>query len=211
MNIRTVIKLPDSKMVSDAQELARKSSEPYLFNHVMRAWIFSALLAKAEIAPPDPELLAVSSLLHDLGLTDKYETHDNRFEVDGANAARSFLQAYRLKSADVQLVWDAIALHSTRSIALHKESVVSLCHSGVQVDVSGIRYDAIEASVMEQILYAYPRLSFKKNLTSCLCGIVRRKPTTTFDNFMHDFGERYVSGYQAVSSVDRLNSAPFES
>jgi HD superfamily phosphodiesterase len=72
MNIRTVIKLPDSKMVSDAQELARKSSEPYLFNHVMRAWIFSALLAKAEIAPPDPELLAVSSLLHDLGLTDKY-------------------------------------------------------------------------------------------------------------------------------------------
>jgi HD superfamily phosphodiesterase len=211
MNIRTVIKLPDSKMVSDAQELARKSSEPYLFNHVMRAWIFSALLAKAEIAPPDPELLAVSSLLHDLGLTDKYETHDNRFEVDGANAARSFLQAYRLKSADVQLVWDAIALHSTRSIALHKESVVSLCHSGVQVDVSGIRYDAIEASVMEQILYAYPRLSFKKNLTSCLCGIVRRKPTTTFDNFMHDFGERYVSGYQAVSSVDRLNNAPFES
>jgi HD superfamily phosphodiesterase len=211
MNIRTVIKLPDSKMVSDAQELARKSSEPYLFNHVMRAWIFSALLAKAEIAPPDPGLLAVSSLLHDLGLTDKYETHDNRFEVDGANAARSFLQAYRLKSADVQLVWDAIALHSTRSIALHKESVVSLCHSGVQVDVSGIRYDAIEASVMEQILYAYPRLSFKKNLTSCLCGIVRRKPTTTFDNFMHDFGERYVSGYQAVSSVDRLNSAPFES
>jgi hypothetical protein len=65
--------------------------------------------------------------------------------------------------------------------------------------------------MMEHILHAYPRLSFKKNLTSCLCGIVRRKPTTTFDNFMHDFGERYVSGYQAVSSVDRLNNAPFES
>jgi hypothetical protein len=211
MNIRAVISLPDSKMVSDAQELARNSSETYLFNHVMRSWIFSASLAKAEIAQPDPELLAVSVLLHDLGLTDKYETHDNRFEVDGANAARSFLQAYRLKSTEVQLVWDAIALHSTRSIALHKGPVVSLCHSGVQVDVSGIQYDAIEPSVMEHILHAYPRLSFKKNLTRWLCGIVRRKPTTTFDNFMHDFGERYVSGYQAVSSVDRLNNAPFES
>jgi hypothetical protein len=210
MNIRAIISLPDSKMVSDAQELARNSSEPYLFNHIMRSWIFSALLAKAEVDRPDPELLAVSVLLHDLGLTEKYETHDHRFEVDGANAARSFLQTYRLKSTDVQLVWDAIALHSTRSIALHKEPVVSLCHSGVQVDVSGIQYDAIEPSVMEQILHAYPRLSFKKNLTSCLCGIVRRKPTTTFDNFMHDFGERYVSGYQAVSSVDRLNNAPFE-
>jgi hypothetical protein len=86
-----------------------------------------------------------------------------------------------------------------------------LCHSGVQVDVSGIRYDAIEPSLMRHILQDYPRLSFKKNLTSCLCGIIRRKPTTTFDNFMNDFGQRYVDGYQAVSSVDRLNNAPFES
>ena len=211
MNLRAVISLPDSKMVSDAQELARNSSEPYLFNHVMRSWIFSALLSEAGIARPDPELLAVSVLLHDLGLTEKYETHDNRFEVDGANAARSFLQAYGLQFTEVQLVWDAIALHSTRSIAVHKEPVVSLCHSGVQVDVSGIRYDEIEPSVMEQVLHAYPRLSLKTNLTSCLCGIVRRKPATTFDNFMHDFGERYVSGYRAVSSVDRLNNAPFES
>jgi hypothetical protein len=211
MNIRSLISLPDSKMVIDAQDLARQSSEPYLFNHVMRSWIFSAALAKAEKVQPDPELLAVSVLLHDLGLTDKYATNDNRFEIDGANAARSFLQEYRLTSSDMQFVWDAIALHSTRSIALHKGPVVSLCHSGVQVDVSGIQYEAIEPSVMEHILHAYPRLSFKKNLTSCLCGIVRRKPTTTFDNFMHDFGERYVSGYQAVSSVDRLNNAPFES
>lgn len=211
MNIRAVISLPDSKMVSEAQELAQKSSEPYLFNHVMRSWIFGALLAKKDGSKPDPELLAVSALLHDLGLTDTYTTNDNRFEVDGANAARSFLQAYGLSAIDVQLVWDAISLHSTRSIALHKGPVVAFCHSGVQVDVSGNRYDAIEPSVMEQILRAYPRLSFKKNLTSCLCGIVRRKPTTTFDNFMHDFGERFVSGYQAVSSVDRLNDAPFGS
>ena len=211
MKIRAVISLPDSMMVSEAQDLVQKSSEPYLFNHVMRSWIFGALLAEKDGLKPDPELLAVSVLLHDLGLTDTYATNDNRFEVDGANAARSFLQEYRLTPTDVQIVWDAIALHSTRSIALHKGPVVSLCHSGVQVDVSGIQYDAIEPSVMEQILHAYPRLSFKKNLTSCLCGIVRRKPTTTFDNFMHDFGERFVSGYQAVSSVDRLNNAPFES
>jgi HD domain len=211
MNIRSMISLPASKMISEAQNLSQKSSEPYLLNHVMRSWIFGALLAEKDGSQPDPELLAVSTLLHDLGLTDTFATNDNRFEVDGANAARSFLQAYGLLPADVQIVWDAISLHSTRSIALHKGPVVSLCHSGVQVDVSGNRYDAIEPSVMEQILQAYPRLSFKKNLTSCLCGIVRRKPTTTFDNFMHDFGERYVPGYQAVSSVDRLNNAPFES
>jgi hypothetical protein len=38
-----------------------------------------------------PELLAVATILHDLGLTDRY-TAESRFEVDGANAARSFLK-----------------------------------------------------------------------------------------------------------------------
>jgi hypothetical protein len=211
MEVSSVIGVPDSKIVDDAREIARQSSEPYLFNHVMRSWLFAAVLSKQAEVQPDPELLAVAALLHDLGLTEKYATDDKRFEVDGADAARSFLQSYRLTPGDVQLVWDAIALHSTRSIALHKGPVVSLCHCGVQVDVSGLQYDAIEPSLMKHILHDYPRLSFKKNLTTCLCAIVRRKPATTSDNFMRDFGERYVSGYQALSPVDRLNNAPFES
>jgi hypothetical protein len=65
MNIRAAISLPDSKLVTDATSAGANSSELYLFNHVMRSWTFGALLAKAEIAPPDPELLAVSALLHD--------------------------------------------------------------------------------------------------------------------------------------------------
>lgn len=211
MDVSSVIGVPDSKIVTDAREVARQSSEPYLFNHVMRSWFFAAILSKQAKVQPDPELLAVASLLHDLGLTERYATDDKRFEVDGANAASSFLQAYRLTPNDVELVWDAIALHSTRSIALHKGPLASMCHCGVQVDVSGLEYDAIEPSLMKSILHEYPRLAFKKELTSCLCGVVRKKPATTFDNFMRDFGERYVPEYQRLSSVDRLNDAPFES
>ena len=85
------IKVTDTHLVRDAIDLARSSSEPYLFNHVMRSWLFSVLLSENAKPSPDPELLAVSTVLHDLGLTDRYMAEE-RFEVDGANAARAFLK-----------------------------------------------------------------------------------------------------------------------
>jgi hypothetical protein len=83
------IKVVDTPLVRDAIELARNSSEPYFFNHAMRSWSFGVLIAKGTKPAPDPELLAVSAVLHDLGLTDRYSAHQ------------------------IQLVWDAIALHRT--------------------------------------------------------------------------------------------------
>jgi HD superfamily phosphodiesterase len=121
-------------------ELARESSAPYLFNHAMRSWLFAALIAEGAKPTPDPELLAVSAILHDLGLTDHYAGSE-RFEVDSANAARSFLKERRVPAHHVQLVWDAIALHTTRSIALHKEPEVVITHSGIAVDVIGAGLD----------------------------------------------------------------------
>ncbi|HEX4170578.1 MAG TPA: hypothetical protein VHZ55_34380 [Bryobacteraceae bacterium] len=65
-------KVTDTSLVRDAIELAQSSSEPYLFNHVMRSWLFGILLSGGAKLAPDPELLAVSAVLHDLGLTDHY-------------------------------------------------------------------------------------------------------------------------------------------
>jgi len=36
------------------------------------------------------------------------------------------------------------------------------------------------------------------------------KPETTYDNFARDFGARFVTGYEAPSSVDFLMNAPFQ-
>jgi hypothetical protein len=202
------IKVVDTPLVRDAMELARESSAPYLFNHAMRSWLFAALIAEGAKPTPDPELLAVSAILHDLGLTDHYAGSE-RFEVDSANAARSFLKERRVPAHHVQLVWDAIALHTTRSIALHKEPEVVITHSGIAVDVIGAGLDSIPQDKVRAILAEFPRLTFKKQFQDSLCGVVRQKPATSYDNLLRDIGTRYVEGYTAPTFADLLENAPF--
>ena len=202
------IKVVDTPLVHDAIELARNSSEPYLFNHAMRSWLFGVLIAEGAKPAPDPELLAVSAILHDLGLTDRHSAQE-RFEVDGANAARSFLKERGIPAHQIQLVWDAIALHTTRSIALHKEPEVAMTHSGIAVDVIGAGLDLIPQDKVRTILAEFPRLSMKKQFQDCLCSLVRQKPATSYDNFLRDIGTQYVKGYAAPTFVDLLENAPF--
>jgi hypothetical protein len=85
------IKVPDTVRVRDAIDLSQSASEPFLFNHAMRSWLFGVMLSESAERAPDAELLAVATILHDPGLTERY-TAEDRFEVDGANAARSFLK-----------------------------------------------------------------------------------------------------------------------
>jgi hypothetical protein len=202
------IKVPDTCLVRDAIDLARSSSEPFLFNHVMRSWLFSVLLSENTKPAPDPELLAVSTVLHDLGLTDRFSAEE-RFEVDGANAAVAFMKERGISMQQTQVVWDAIALHTTRSIALHKEAEVAMTHSGIAVDVLGVGLDRIPQEKQQEILAAFPRLALKNRFQSSLCNIVRRKPATSFDNILRDFGNRYVDGFTPPNFADLVANSPF--
>jgi hypothetical protein len=202
------IKVPDTTLVRDAIDLSRSLLEPYLFNHVMRSWLFGILLSDGAKLAPDPELLAVSGVLHDLGLTDRY-TAENRFEVDGADAARVFLKDRGISTQQTQVVWDAIALHTTPTIALHKEPEVVMTHSGIAVDVLGVGLDRIPQDKQRAILTEFPRLAFKNQFQVCLCNVVRRKPATTIDNILRDFGIRYVEGFTPPNFADLVANAPF--
>ncbi len=203
------IEVVDTPLVKEAVELARTYSAPYLFNHVMRSWLFGVLAAEKAGAKVDPELMALAAVLHDLGLTEQFARAD-RFEVDGANAARSFLSGRGIGARDVQLVWDAIALHTTFSIAAHKEPEVALCCAGITIDIAGYGLEQIEPQRTAAILAAYPRLAVKEQLKDTLCAIARSKPQTTYDNFVRDIGERYLPGYSAPSFADLLQNAPFD-
>ena len=203
----TVVETP---LISRALDLARTHSEPYLFNHVVRSWLFAVRLGQLQGISHDPEVVAVGTLLHDLGLTTG-STGPRRFEIEGADAARAFARGEGMDDRRVQLIWDTVALNSTPSIALYKETEVALCTAGIALDFGGLQYDRIPPDEMKGILAAYPRLEMKRRFTDSVCSIIRTRPQTTYDNFARDFGDRFVPDYKAQSSVDFLMNAPFES
>jgi hypothetical protein len=203
------VAVPDTPLVARAIEFAREHSDAYLFNHVMRSWLFATFLAERRGEPYDAEVLAVSALLHDLGLTDSM-AGPLRFEVEGANAAREFVRGLGVDERRAQLIWDAIALNSTPSICLHKEAEAALCTLGVALDWGGWGYDSVPAEQIARIVAEFPRLGMKQKFTQAVCGLCAHRAETTYDNFARDFGERFVPGYRAPSMVDSLLNAPFE-
>jgi hypothetical protein len=203
------VSVPDTPVISRAIEFARERSEPYLFNHAMRSWLFAAMIAQRNQTKHDGEVLAVATILHDVGLAEDFNG-PLRFEVEGANAARAFARDQHLDDHRTQLIWDAVALNSTPSIALHKEVEVALSTMGIGLDWGGWGYEAVDQTQIAAILEEFPRLEMKKQFTRAVCRIVETRPDTTYDNFARDFGDRFVPGYRPMSTVDYLLNSPFK-
>jgi len=202
------ITVPDSPLVGRAMEFARQKCEPYLFNHVVRSWLFAARLGELQKVEHDAEIVAVGTLLHDITLNEAF-AGPRRFEVEAADLARNFAREEGVDERRTQLIWDSVALNSTASIGLYKEPEVALCTAGIVLDVVGLQHNLIPPVEMTEILGEFPRLDMKRRMTRCFCHIAETKPETTYDNFARDFGERFVSGYKAPSSVDFVMNAPF--
>src|SRR5258705_7898742 len=102
------------------------------------------------------------------------------------------------------------AARTRLSLALHKEPEVAVGTMGIGLDYGGFGVEALPAGDVERILSAFPRLRMKQRFTETCCRLVTAKPETSHDNFLRDFGERFVPGYKAVSTVDLLINAPFD-
>jgi hypothetical protein len=202
--------LPDTALVRAAVVHAQAVSEPWLFHHVMRSWLFATHVAHDRGQSHDAEVVAIGAILHDIGLTPGHGS-DDRFEVGGANAAWRLIDRFApsLDSRRRQLVWDSIALHSTGSIARHKEPEVALVNAGIGMDYGGAGLDRIAPADLDVILAAFPRLGMKERFCSCLCELASEKPASTYGTWVADFGLRFVDGYAPPSSVDSLFASSF--
>jgi hypothetical protein len=202
------VSVPETPLITAVIAYAQRLSEPYLFNHAMRSWLFAETIGHVKGLDFDHEVVAIGTVLHDIGLTAGV-SGPNRFEVNGADAAVSFIKDGGLSDRRVQLIWDLIALNSTPSLALHKEPEVAVGTMGIGLDYGGFGFEALPKSDLERILDAFPRLKMKQKFAEACCRMVTAKPETSRDNFLRDFGERLVPGFKAVSTVDLLMNAPF--
>jgi hypothetical protein len=181
------ITIPDSGLARAITELVRDTESPLLFHHSSRVYYFGALAGKQRGLRFDPELLYAGAMFHDMGLTHRHSSADERFEVDGANAARDFLASRGIAPGDVEIVWNAIALHTTPGIPKHMHPVVALVTAGVEMDVLGLTYAEYSDAVREQVVQAHPRdTHFKEDIIQAFYDGIKHKPDTTFGNVKAD-------------------------
>jgi hypothetical protein len=181
------IRVPDSKLASEITEFIRDTESTLLFNHSSRVYYFGALAGKRRGLKFDAELLYAGAMFHDMGLVPAYSSDADRFEVDGANAARDFLRRHYVSQQDIDQVWTAIALHTTPGIPQYMHPVIALVTAGVEMDVLGIDYAGFADADRNAVVEAFPRTArFKEDILQAFYDGIKHKPETTFGNVKAD-------------------------
>ena len=190
------IRIPDSALARDVTQFVQDVESPLLFDHSRRVFLWASLQGEKQGLWFDPELLYVGALFHDIGLVEGHRSAHDRFEVDGANAAREFLRSHGVTGDALRIVWDAIALHTTPGIPEHKEPEVALVTAGVELDVMGFGYDDISAEDREAVLAAFPRVDFKESIIQAFADGFADRPETTDGTMNADVLAEKLPGYE---------------
>jgi hypothetical protein len=86
---------PDTPVAREAEKLCREVSSVCIEAHCHRTHLWGVVLGRHGGIEWDEEALYVASLLHDLGLTERYAGHDpvaGCFTLDSASGAREALE-----------------------------------------------------------------------------------------------------------------------
>ena len=203
--------VPDTAVARAASELLEEASTPLLVAHSRRVYLFGALLGTERGVEVDRELLWVAAAFHDVGLLAGYRSDTERFEIDGADAALSFLDSHGVDPDRSDVVWQAIALHTTPEVPRRMHPVIALLQAGVEYDVLGRDFDALRTATREAVLAAHPRDGFKDGIVRAFHEGFVFKPSTTFGTMNADVLARLSPGTEPGSFVDAIHDAPFPS
>ena len=200
------ITIPDTRLVAEATDLVQDASTPLLFHHSRRVYLFGMLQGERRGLSPDPELLYVGAMFHDLGLTDRYRSTRQRFEVDSADEARRFLTAHGHSADIARRIWTAIALHTTPGVPEFMDPEIALVTAGVETDVLGIGYADLDPADINAVTAAHPRPDFKRQILAAFTNGMRDRPDTTFGTVNADVLAHFQPGFVRTDFVEVIES-----
>src|SRR5882757_7621482 len=145
------IPIPDTTLCNAAIDLLESSSPEFLCTHCLRTYIFGSLAVRGiGRVVVDEEAAFCGAVLHDLGLIPPYR-RDHRFEVDGADAAREFCEKHQVSPERTDLVWKAIALHTSPGIATRLADEIALVHLGAGLELFGLGLNQMSPQTVEEV------------------------------------------------------------
>ena len=204
-----LISPPDTPLTRQAGALLDAECDRELAGHCRRSYQFAALIARAEGAEVDEEVLYLGTLLHDLGLARRYDGPE-RFDVRGANVVRALLLDHGMERARAENVWDVIALHATSAMAQHKSPETRIANRGISVDVRGVGADVLPSDAVRAALDEWPRQDFPGAFTRLLVDEVRAHPDTVRFCWLESVAAAHVPGFEVADFLAVLRaSGPF--
>lgn len=167
------VEIPSTEIALRALELLMETTAPAIMNHSMRTYLHAYFAGQELEIRVDAELLYLACILHDIGTAERFNG-GQRFEVDGADAAAGFLIREGLSEAGADVVWQAIALHTSPGIAERRTGIVQLTRLGVRADFGGRRFGTSEQQgIMDNSL---PRLEIETVLANAVIEQALIKP-----------------------------------
>jgi hypothetical protein len=203
------VRLPDSALARKAVDLAFRVSPEVVRTHVLRTFVFGSLVGKGQGLHYDEELFFLGAVLHDLGLTAEFRSAE-RFEVAGADAADAFLKHEGLSSERREIIWDAIALHTSVAIASRKRPEIALVHIGAGIDVLGTGLDKLPPALVAETIEALPRHDFKKAFFATLVETLAHAPQSATLTWLSETANEHVPGCPCPSFASLVKSSPFD-
>jgi hypothetical protein len=160
----------------------------------------------------DEEAAFCAAALHDLGLVPAHR-RDNRFEVDGADAARQFCSKHRVPPQRADLIWEAIALHTSPGIATRLADEIALVHLGAGLELFGLGLDQMRPQVVAEVLEKYPRMNFKVEFRNVLAEHCRQNSTAQILTWTDDVARTAgctLEGQPIPTATQLMSAAPYD-
>src|SRR5260370_3459090 len=205
--------IPDTALCNAAVELLESGSPGFLCTHCLRTYIFGSFAVRGlGRSVVDEEAAFCGAVLHDLGLVPPYR-RDNRFEVDGADAARQFCSKHQVPPERADLVWKAIALHTSPGIATRLADEIALGHLVAALALFGLVLNKRPPHAVAQVFEKYPRMNFKAEFRDLLVQHCRNTPAAQVLNWTDDVARTAgctLQGRPIPTASQLMSVAPYE-